>query len=101
MGVADPPPSPDAFCSGIPEDSVAMMRRKPLFVMGASMGGMIAFHIALKLQELSTLKSTFRGAVLIAPALEVDLPPSWVQLLLKKLVVPFVGRKPMPTCVSS
>lgn len=79
------------------------MRRGRFVVFGESMGGAIALHTALRIQEGDlddAVTAEFAGAVVCAPALAVSLPPVVVQVLLRNLVVPLVPSLPMPSAVS-
>ena len=54
--------------------------KKPLVLLGVSMGGAVALHVSLKVPEL------VRSVVLVAPMLgiaETSLPPLWQQTLLR------------------
>eukprot|EP00434_Breviolum_minutum_P013682 symbB.v1.2.012061.t1/scaffold825.1/size159525/2 len=63
------------FNAAIPPEVLERLRRRPLFIDGLSMGGMIGFHLGLRLQEHPRLQKIFRGAVLGAPSLQVPMPP--------------------------
>jgi len=88
---------------GVPEAVLRQVRQKPYFVMGESMGGMIA---ALMSKQISGGKSNnlaggFKGAVLLCPALVVDLPPAFVRWLLQNTVVKQYPHRCMPDFLSS
>ena len=75
--------------------------RAPLFVMGDSMGGALALHIGQRLSSAtgdasSTIAGRFRGAVLVAPAIQGNLPPPPVVWLMKHVVAPLLPWTPMP-----
>jgi len=89
------------FNAAIPPEVLERLRRRPLFIDGLSMGGMIGFHLGLRLQEHPRLQKIFRGAVLGAPSLQVPMPPEAVSCLLRTFVVPCFSHSSMPAAVSS
>ncbi|KAJ1495478.1 Alpha/Beta hydrolase protein [Baffinella frigidus] len=77
------------------------LSRVPLFVFGESMGGALALLIGQRLSSAAGDASTpsagrFRGAVLSAPAIHVNLPPPPVVFFLKHVVAPLLPRTCIP-----
>jgi len=101
LGAAQPAPSRRDFCAGVSDQVLARLRRLPVFVVGVSMGGLVAMHVGLRMQQRKALCQRLQGVVLCCPALAVDLPPQPVQILLRNLVVPLCPMGIMPSCVSS
>lgn len=101
MGVSDPKPNADTFDADISEYALARVRCLPIFVLGASMGGMIGMYMGLRLQRHERLCDNFRGVVMSAPALAVSLPSKTIRHLLRNLVVPCFKTWQMPTAFSS
>eukprot|EP00596_Hydrurales_sp_CCMP1899_P002739 CAMPEP_0119043084 /NCGR_PEP_ID=MMETSP1177-20130426/17217_1 /TAXON_ID=2985 /ORGANISM="Ochromonas sp, Strain CCMP1899" /LENGTH=278 /DNA_ID=CAMNT_0007010387 /DNA_START=167 /DNA_END=1000 /DNA_ORIENTATION=- len=106
------------FASSSPEENVNKFRLKrhvegtPFFLMGQSMGGATALKFGhalsneLKEFPLITKKqrsmaSLFRGCLLLAPAIEIALPPSIIVILLDFLIVPFFGMASIPEMILS
>ncbi|CAE8635532.1 unnamed protein product [Polarella glacialis] len=75
-------------------------RQKPFFIMGESMGGLLALVTSQRIRKDSTLAASFRGTVLMAPALKVDLPPDAVVYLIRHAVVPLMPSSIMPAFLS-
>ncbi|CAE8694747.1 unnamed protein product [Polarella glacialis] len=75
-------------------------RQKPFFIMGHSMGGLLAFILSQRARKDSTLAASFWGTVLMAPALRVDRPPEAVIFLIRNAVVPLMLSSIMPVFLS-
>lgn len=84
----------------------------PFFLMGQSMGGATALEFGYVLSNglkgippISTkqrsMASLFRGCLLVAPAIEIALPPPIIVTLLDLLVVPFFGTCEIPEVILS
>jgi alpha-beta hydrolase superfamily lysophospholipase len=54
----------------IPEETLTILRQKPFFIVGASLGGALSTMATLQLQSLPP----FKGAILLAPALDAHVP---------------------------
>jgi len=61
----------------------------PLFLTGHSFGGCLALHAAKHFQDSAATPKGFKGIVLIAPAIEGDLPPTPVYQLLRYVLAPY------------
>mmetsp|Transcript_14296 Transcript_14296/g.42551 ORF Transcript_14296/g.42551 Transcript_14296/m.42551 type:complete len:416 (-) Transcript_14296:63-1310(-) len=88
---------------GVDSAVLAALRGKPFFVVGESMGGMIAAFLAQQVAKGTSreLAGGFRGALLLCPSLVVDLPPPPVLWFLRSCVVPAVPHWTMPNSLSS
>lgn len=86
---------PATALAGIPPEALAPVRTLPVVVTGISMGGMLALCVTQRLEQ-GPLKERLRGAVMLCPALAVDLPPAPVQALLRWLVAPLFGKWQIP-----
>lgn len=84
---------------GVPEKQARDLWRVPFFLLGNSMGGLLAMYVSLRLTSTSWRKR-HHGTILVAPALAVDLPSRAVVLLLQTMVVPIMGKRLMPEGVS-
>jgi len=74
---------------------------RPYFIMGESMGGMLAMYASLRLREAAPpWIDRYRGTVLSAPALAVDTPSPLVIWFLQSIVVPLAKEKLMPQGIS-
>ncbi|CAE8612453.1 unnamed protein product [Polarella glacialis] len=75
-------------------------RQKPFFIMGHSMGGLLALILSQRARKDSTLAASFGGTVLMAPALKVDRPPEAVIYLIRNTVLPLMPSSIMPAFLS-
>jgi alpha-beta hydrolase superfamily lysophospholipase len=53
---------------------LSMLQKLPFFIMGSSMGGAITTMVAQRLHSDKATYPTFKGAILLAPALSFDTP---------------------------
>lgn len=61
----------------------------PLFLMGESYGSNISLHVARHFQDFpSEAPANFRGTIVLAPAIQGDLPPYPVYFVLRYLLAP-------------
>jgi alpha-beta hydrolase superfamily lysophospholipase len=51
-----------------------MLQKLPFFIMGSSMGGAVNMMVAQRLHSDKGAYPTFKGAILLAPALSFDVP---------------------------
>ncbi|CAE8630032.1 unnamed protein product [Polarella glacialis] len=75
-------------------------RQKPFFIIGESMGGLLALVTSQRVRRDITLAASFGGTVLLAPALKVDMPPEAVIYLIRHAVVPLMPSSIMPAFLS-
>ncbi|CAE8704296.1 unnamed protein product [Polarella glacialis] len=75
-------------------------RQKPFFIMGHSMGGLLALILSQRARKDSTLAASFGVTVLMAPALKVDRPPEAVIYLIRNTVLPLMPSFIMPAFLS-
>lgn len=80
-------------------EALAAIRARPFFVMGESLGGLFSCVLSANLGQ-SPLAENFRGTIMLAPALAVDLPPAPVTWLLKNVIGPNVPKRCMPGFLS-
>lgn len=99
--LGDGPASGSGFRLGVSTEQLVEIRARKHFVYGESMGGALALFAAHRLSadELE-VDSELGGAIVVAPALNVDLPPVAVQVFLRNFVAPVVPSSPMPAMVS-
>lgn len=83
------------------------LSRVPLFIAGESMGGALALHISQRLSAVAAdshphpSAARFRGAILSAPMIHMNLPPAPVVWLLKNAVAPLLPHTCMPACLDA
>ena len=76
----------------------------PLFLMGISMGGNLAIHATVQIQQEQSVVPNFSGLILLCAAIKGDLPPAPITFVLRNLLAPkYPTWKPffMPNPVSS
>eukprot|EP00435_Cladocopium_sp_Y103_P052734 s1611_g16.t1 len=76
--VGDEPVRAEVFNANMAPEILRRLRQRPLFIHGASMGGMICFHLGMRLQRHPRLQKIFKGAILGCPALQVPMPPEFL-----------------------
>lgn len=87
---------------GLSEPLLVELRERPFFLFGESMGGMLAMYVSARLSGSTQVwAQRHAGAILIAPALKVNIPSRTMVLCLQTAVVPCFGKQPMPEGVSS
>lgn len=99
--VGDEPVRAEVFNANMAPEILGRLRQRPLFIHGASMGGMICFHLGMRLQRHPRLQKIFKGATLGCPALQVPMPPEAVVCFLNAFVVPCFSHSGMPSILSS
>lgn len=88
------------------------VRGRPYFIMGESMGGLFALAMSFQVVErepprpedetpTKAMGGGFRGAVLVCPALKLELPPAPVTWLLRNVVAASWPRRTVPAFLSS
>lgn len=86
---------------GLPQAILAAMQKVKFFVLGESLGGLLAMIVSTQLWHAKTDVITgFGGCLVCAPALRADLPPAPVQWLLRTLVAPIFPSYIMPAFIS-
>lgn len=97
----DGPAAGPGFRLGVNAEFLGAIRTRKHFVYGESMGGALALFAAQRLStEELEVDSELGGAVVVAPALNVDLPPVAVQVFLRNFVAPVLPSSPMPAMIS-
>lgn len=86
---------------GLSDSILKLMRSKPYFFLGESMGGMLAMYVSIRLhQDSGVCTERHEGTILIAPSLAVSIPSPPVVALLQTVVVPLAREQLMPESVS-
>mmetsp|Transcript_68041 Transcript_68041/g.199814 ORF Transcript_68041/g.199814 Transcript_68041/m.199814 type:complete len:363 (+) Transcript_68041:50-1138(+) len=94
-------PDPEEADLGLAPAVKRQLLSRPYFIMGESMGGMLAMYSSLRLEESSPpWLDRYRGTILSAPALAVDTPSPAVICFLQNIVVPLAKERLMPEGVS-
>lgn len=83
---------------GIPGVMLHAIKKRPWFIFGESMGGLIALHIMNRARARGGPGAEkLAGLMLVAPALHIEaLPPTWVSEALTCLTVPHFAELEMP-----
>lgn len=98
--IMEPPGLGDEVYFGIMDAMVKRIRKLPYAFVGNSMGGMLALHVANRLQDsTSPWACRCRGLVALSPSLAFKMPPPPVTWMLLNFVVPFAPAAPVPPWV--
>jgi len=79
----------------------ASLARLPFFVGGQSLGGALALLLGHRINTRRMPYETWRGAVLLCPALAGNKPPAPVTAFLRYLVAPLFPTRRMPAFLDS
>ena len=87
-------------CEDLDSSVFSKLKGKDYYIMGQSMGGAVATLVSIELQKKGKMAENFRGAILLAPALEASVPHWLVVKALEYTVVQIAPEASMPPWLS-
>ena len=88
-------------CEDMDSSVFSKLKGKDFYVMGQSMGGAVATLVSIELQKKGKLTENFRGAILLAPALEASVPHWLVVKTLEYTIAQIAPEASMPPWLST